>query len=300
MAGGSPPRGACWGGEGRRDPRACPRSPARGRQPRRRGDGPSLAGRGGQSGAAPAPPRCRSGPELTERGSRDGGQGSGSLEDKTPRFSRSDELLWGRGAELPSPPLPAADEWARRMDSPECVISSSNCETPPFTNNLSQLYRTHTETKGKPLPCSLPLSSPVRKGFMRAGSTGEGGSRRRKLSSAAARPLPPRLPQEPPPEGPRPPRSGTSPAAEPGPSLPAAGARAGCAHGSRGRASRGHPGKLAASSARFLVRGGRRPGAGRRHPSSLGEGRRSDQGETRRPPPTADLALSTGVSLGHR
>lgn len=72
------------------------------------------------------------------------------------------------------------------MDSPECVISSSNCETPPFTNNLSQLYRTHTETKGKPLPCSLPLPSPVRKGFIRAGSTGEGGSRRGELSSPAA------------------------------------------------------------------------------------------------------------------
>lgn len=73
-----------------------------------------------------------------------------------------------------SPPLPAFDEWARRMDSPECVISSSNCETPPFTNNLSQLYRTHTETKGKPLPCSLPLPSPVRRALFGQGARGRG------------------------------------------------------------------------------------------------------------------------------
>lgn len=112
-----------------------------------------------------------------------GRPGSGSLKDKTPRFSRGDELLWGRGTELLCPHLcaSAADEWARRMDSPECVISSSNCETPPFTNNLSQLYRTHTETKAKPLPCSLPLPSPVRKGFIRARSTGEGASLRGKF-----------------------------------------------------------------------------------------------------------------------
>lgn len=176
-----------------------------------------------------------------------GRPGSGSLKDKTPRFSRSDELLWGRGTELLSPHLraSAADEWARRMDSPECVISSSNCETPPFTNNLSQLYRTHTETKGKPLPCSLPLPSPVRKGFIRARSTGEGGSLRGKFSSATARPFPPRLPQEPPPEGPCP-LVRDSPASEPGLSLLAAGGGAGSAQDSQSRASRKHPSKFPA------------------------------------------------------
>lgn len=145
------------------------------------------------------------------------------------------------------------------MDSPECVISSSNCVTPPFTNNLSQLYRTHTETKGKPLPCSLPLPSPVRKGFLRARSAGEGFSLRGKFSSATARPFPPRLPQEPSPEEPRP-LVRDSPAPEPGLSLLAAGGGAGSARDSQSRATRKNPNKF---PARLLVAGDMRPGAGK-------------------------------------
>lgn len=159
----------------------------------------------GESGAAPDPPWGWSGPELTEQGSRDGGQGRWLLEHKTPRFSRIDELLWGRGTALHSPPLPASDEWARRMDSPECVISSSNCETPPFTNNLSQLYRTHTETKGKPLPCSLPLASPVRRALFGQGARGRGTLAAEKFPWPLSGLFPLGCPRTPPFEGPRPP-----------------------------------------------------------------------------------------------
>lgn len=211
---------------------------------------PSPAAEGARSSPGPSEGLVWDGADRA--GIPGGRPGSGSLKDKTPRFRLSDELLRGRGTEL-SPHLraSAADEWARRMDSPECVISSSNCETPPFTNNLSQLYRTHTETKGKPLPCSLPLPSPVRKGFIRARSTGAGASLRGKFSSATARPFPPRLPQEPLPEGPRPLLRG-SPASEPGLSWLAAGGGAGSAQDSQSRASRKHPSKF---PARFLVAG---------------------------------------------
>lgn len=215
--------------------------------------------------ASPASERARSGPGSSEgllwgpadrTGIPGGRPGSGSLKDKTPRFSRSDELLRGRGTELLR--ASAADEWARRMDSPECVISSSNCVTPPFTNNLSQLYRTHTETKGKPLPCSLPLPSPVRKGFIRARSTGEGSSLRGKFSSATARPFPPWLPQEPFPEEPRA-LVRDYPGPEPGLSSPAAGGRAGSAQ----EPEQGEPKALQQISSTVLVAGDMKPGAGK-------------------------------------
>lgn len=207
MAGGSPPRGACWGGEGRRDPRACPRSPARGRQPRRRGDGPSLAGRGGQSGAAPAPPRGRSGPELTERGSRDGGQGSGSLEDKTSRFSRSDELLWGRG-ELPLPlclPL---------MNGPGGWIVQSVLYLHQTVKPLPLLIICHNFTehtlrpKGSPCPAACPFPPLSGRALCGRGARGRGAP----AAESSPRPLPGLFPlgcpRSPRPKGPVPPGRG--------------------------------------------------------------------------------------------
>ena len=124
-------------------------------------------------------------------------------------------------------------------------------------------FTEHTlRPKGSPCPAACPFPPLSGRALSGQGARGRGGSRRGKLSSAAARPLPPRLPREPPPEGPCPP-VGDSPAAEPGHSLPAAGGEAGCAHDSRGRASRKHPRKFAASSARFLVPGDMRPGGGK-------------------------------------
>lgn len=120
-------------------------------------------------------------------------------------------------------------------------------------------FTEHTlRPKGSPCPAACPFPPLSGRALSGQGARGRGAP----AAESFPRPLPglfpPRLPQQPPPEGPRPP-VGVSPAAEPRPSLPAAEGEAGCAQDSRGGASRKHPRKFAASSARLLVPGGGKP-----------------------------------------
>lgn len=107
-------------------------------------------------------------------------------------------------------------------------------------------FTEHTlRPKGSPCPVACPFPPLSGRALSGQGARGRGISLRGKFSSATARPFPPRLPQEPPPEGPCP-LVRDSPASEPGLSLLAAGGGAGSAQDSQSRASRKHPSKFPA------------------------------------------------------